>query len=65
MSKEMPAGKDLVAEYRGNINRLIQLQLEARLDELTTLSRLQPLSADEKHEIVALTKALRTGVATQ
>ncbi|BDX05279.1 DNA primase [Planctobacterium marinum] len=65
MSKEMPPGKDLVAEYRGNINRLIQLQLEARLDELTTLSRLQPLSAEEKQEIVALTKALRTGVATQ
>lgn len=65
MSKEMPPGKDLVAEYRGNINRLIQLQLEARLDELTTLSRVQKLSVEEKQEIVALTKALRTGIATQ
>ena len=60
MSKEMPEGKDLEAEFRGNISRLVHLQLEARLDELTTKSRVAPLNTAEKQEIVALTRGLNS-----
>lgn len=60
MSKEMPEGKNLEAEFRGNISRLVHMQLEARLDELTAKSRVTPLNTAEKQEIVALTRGLNT-----
>ena len=62
MSREMPEGKDLEAEYRGNIKRLVHLQLEARLEELTSKSRITALSKQEMQEIIDLTKGLNSGV---
>lgn len=61
MSLEMPEGKDLLAEFRGNVQRLVQMQLETRLEQLTTKSRVAGLSKEEKQEVVALTKALNSG----
>lgn len=57
----MPEGKDLQAEFRGNISRLVHQQLEARLEELTSKSRVTKLSKEEMQEIIALTRGLNTG----
>lgn len=65
MSKEMPEGKDLEAEFRGNIKRLVHLQLEARLEELTSKSRVTALNTAEKQEIVALTRGLNSSQHNQ
>lgn len=65
MSKDMPEGKDLQAEFRGNVSRLVHQQLEARLEELTSKSRVVKLSKEEMQEIIALTRGLNTGQNVQ
>lgn len=58
MMEEMPEERDLIAEYIGNFQRLIQLQLQNRLEELTDKSRMTSLTREERQEIIDLTRAI-------
>lgn len=63
LARELPRDKDLNSEYSGNVARLVELSLSARLESLTTKSKVHPLSAEEKQELVLLTKKLNSGVS--
>ena len=58
MMNELPDNKDLEQKFRVMMSNIVKLQVEARLDELTTKSRIQSLSKDEKQEMIDLTRAI-------
>lgn len=63
LAKELPKDKNLKKEYSGNIARLVELSLSARLEELTTKSQIHALTAEEKQELILLTRKLNAGVS--
>ncbi|XOV80722.1 MAG: DNA primase [Aestuariibacter sp.] len=62
LARELPQDKDLQKEYSGNIARLVELSLSARLEALTTKSQVHSLSTEEKQELILLTRKLNSGV---